>query len=31
VALLVEIVGLLPWFQVAYLRSRAGRRAFGVS
>ena len=30
VALLVEIVGLLPLFQVNYLRSRAGRRAFGV-
>lgn len=31
VALLVEIVGLLPLFQVNYLRSRAGRRAFGVT
>lgn len=28
-ALLVEIVGLLPWFQVHWLRTRAGRRAFG--
>jgi len=30
VALVVELVGLLPIVQVKYLMSRAGRRAYGV-
>jgi hypothetical protein len=30
VALVVEVVGLLPIIQVKYLMSRAGRRTFGV-
>lgn len=30
VALVVELVGLLPVVQVKYLMTRAGRRAFGV-
>jgi hypothetical protein len=31
VALVVEVVGLLPIIQVKYLMSRAGRRMFGVA
>jgi len=31
VALVVEVVGLLPIIQVKYLMSRAGRRTFGVT
>jgi len=31
VALVVEVVGLLPIIQVKYLMSRAGRRTFGVA
>lgn len=30
VALVVELVGLLPLFQVKYMRSRAGRRAYAM-
>ncbi len=30
VALVVELVGLLPLFQISFLRSRAGRRAYGI-
>jgi hypothetical protein len=28
IAIVVEVVGLLPLFQIKYMRSRAGRRAF---
>lgn len=31
VALIVEIVALLPLFQVKYLRTRAGRRVYGMT
>jgi hypothetical protein len=30
VALVVELVGLLPLFQLKYMRSRAGRRAYAM-
>lgn len=30
VAIVVEVVGLLPLFQVKYMRTRAGRRAYSV-
>jgi hypothetical protein len=30
IALVVELVGLLPLFQISYLRSRTGRRTFGI-
>ncbi|HSD86282.1 MAG TPA: hypothetical protein VLB44_02165 [Kofleriaceae bacterium] len=30
VAIVVEIVGLLPLFQIRYMRSRAGRRAYDL-
>ncbi len=30
VALIVELVGLLPLFQLKYMRSRAGRRAYAM-
>ena len=30
VAIVVEVVGLLPLFQVKYMRTRAGRRAYAV-
>jgi hypothetical protein len=28
VAIVVEVVGLLPLFQIRYMQSRAGRRAY---
>ncbi|HEU4614330.1 MAG TPA: hypothetical protein VFS15_19680, partial [Kofleriaceae bacterium] len=31
VALVVELVALLPLFQIKYLRTRAGRRAFAMA
>lgn len=31
VALVVELVGLLPLFQIKYMRSRAGRRAYAMA
>ena len=31
VALIVELVALLPLFQIKYLRTRAGRRAFAIA
>lgn len=31
VALIVEIVALLPLFQIKYLRTRAGRRVYGLA
>jgi len=30
VAIVIEIVGLLPLFQIRYMRSRAGRRAYSL-
>ena len=30
IAIVVEVVGLLPLFQVKYMRTRAGRRAYSV-
>jgi hypothetical protein len=31
VALVVEVVALLPLFQIKYLRTRAGRRVYGMT
>ena len=31
VALIIEIVALLPLFQIKYLRTRAGRRVYGIA